>query len=162
VLHQLLATNQYDFIVSMDMDISVTHPDVPLEFLLNKWGVSPRTSIAVPWDVQEVKDGKPVSVDGKGVQVLNMGLVVVQNLPYTMEMLEMWKDCPSEKVYKGCARWKGEWSHEQRAFSEYIRYDFNPFGDNIVVSLSIFSILFRIIEDLAAGRADGRVSYGAD
>ncbi|KAF1961871.1 hypothetical protein CC80DRAFT_512927 [Byssothecium circinans] len=134
-LRSLLSTNQYDFIVVLDADVSITHPDVPLEFLLNKWGVSRRTNIALPWDVQEVaRDGsnKTISVDGKGIQVLNTGVVVVQNLEFTRGMLDAWVACPGEETYEGCARWKVEWSHEQRAFSEFIRYDFNPEGDNIV------------------------------
>lgn len=47
-------------------------------------------------------------------------------------MLEAWRDCPNEERWQGCARWKTEWSHEQRAFSEFVRYEFNPDGDNIV------------------------------
>jgi hypothetical protein len=49
-------------------------------------------------------------------------------------MLTAWSECTTEKRYPGCARWKNEWSHEQRAFSEYIRYDpeFNKTVDTIV------------------------------
>lgn len=44
------------------------------------------------------------------------------------------KDCTSETRYSGCGRWKQEWSHEQRAFSEYIRHDpeFNVSSEAIV------------------------------
>jgi hypothetical protein len=47
-------------------------------------------------------------------------------------MLDAWKDCPTGVRYPKCTRWAEEWSHEQKAFSEYIRYDFNPNGTNIV------------------------------
>ena len=47
-------------------------------------------------------------------------------------MLEAWGNCTTEVRYPGCARWKGEWSHEQRAFSEYIRYDFGRTPGTIV------------------------------
>lgn len=47
-------------------------------------------------------------------------------------MLEAWGNCTTEVRYPGCARWKGEWSHEQRAFSEYIRYDFGKTPGTIV------------------------------
>ena len=47
-------------------------------------------------------------------------------------MLEAWGNCTTEVRYPGCARWKGEWSHEQRAFSEYIRYDFGKTPQTIV------------------------------
>ena len=51
-----------------------------------------------------------------------------------MSMLSAWKDCTSETRYPGCGRWKQEWSHEQRAFSEYIRHDaeFNVSAESIV------------------------------
>lgn len=47
-------------------------------------------------------------------------------------MLKVWLDCPNEERWKGCGQWKMEWSHEQRAFNEYVRYEFNPDEDNIV------------------------------
>ncbi|PVI05606.1 hypothetical protein DM02DRAFT_715656 [Periconia macrospinosa] len=129
----LLSNHTYTHVVTMDADVSITHPEIPLEWLFNRWGISKHTSIAMPWDVKEIGGpGEVKSVDGKGVQVLNTGLVVVQDLPYTTEMLEAWRDCPEEKRWPGCARWKQEWSHEQRAFSEFVRYEFNPDDDNIV------------------------------
>jgi hypothetical protein len=48
---------------------------------------------------------------------------------------------PDEK-YKGCARWKFDWVHEQRAFMEYIYYDFNR-PDDIRVSLRFSFQWFR-------------------
>jgi hypothetical protein len=122
----------------MDADVSITHPELPLEWLFNRWGVTQRTSIALPWDVRETRGVRTISVDSRGQQVLNTGLVIVQDLPYTQEMLEAWQDCPEEKRWAGCARWKKEWSHEQRAFSEFVRYEFNPEGDNIVVCIFAF------------------------
>lgn len=47
-------------------------------------------------------------------------------------MLSAWANCTTEEHYPGCARWKGEWSHEQRAFSEYVRYDFGKTPGTIV------------------------------
>lgn len=76
--------------------------------------------------------GKSISTDSKGVLVLNSGFIVAQNNDLTFEMLEAWGNCTTEKRYPGCAQWKGEWSHEQRAFSEYIRYDFDRTPDTIV------------------------------
>ena len=111
--------------------------EVPFEWLFNHWNITTRTSISMPWDVIEERPntGEVVSQDSKGVQVFNAGFVIVHNLPLTFEMLQAWGDCPTETRYKGCAHWKTNWSHEQRAFSEYIRYDFNPQGDNIVVRI---------------------------
>jgi hypothetical protein len=74
------------------------------------------------------------SYDSKGNVALNTGVIIAQNLPLTAEMMTAWKTCTNGKRYKDCGQWKEKWSHEQRAFSEYIRYDFNPDGNNIVVS----------------------------
>ncbi|KAF2686302.1 hypothetical protein K458DRAFT_210812 [Lentithecium fluviatile CBS 122367] len=132
ILAELLPS--YDFVISFDADVTVTRPEVGFEWLFNRWNVTTHTSISLPWDIEEQRPetGEVLSTDSKGVIVFNTGLVVVQNLPLTFEMLRAWGECPTEKRYKGCAQWKTAWSHEQRAFSEYIRYDFNPQGDNIV------------------------------
>lgn len=90
--------------------------------------------MALPHDTEEYRDGNSISLDSHGVPVLNSGFVVNQNNDLTFEMLSAWANCTSEERYPGCARWKGEWSHEQRAFSEYIRRDpeFNRTADSIV------------------------------
>ncbi len=131
-LHELLGS--YKFVVFIDADAIIQHLEVPMEFLFNRWGVSASTSIALPVDTQQVmEDGDNISIDSKGKVVLNTGVVVLQNLPHTHDMMKAWKECTDETRYPGCGQWKDRWSHEQRAFSEYIRYDFNPQGNNIVV-----------------------------
>ena len=40
-------------------------------------------------------------------------------------MYKAWAECPSETKYKGCARWKQDWAHEQAAFGNYLRYDYD-------------------------------------
>jgi hypothetical protein len=133
-MRKLIDTDKYQWVITMDADVTITHPEVPLEWLLNHWGATNNTSILMPIDQKVFNDDIINSVDSKGITVLNTGVVVVQNLPYTKEMLDAWIECPSEGRYPGCGQWKNKWSHEQRVFSEYIRYDFNPQGDNIVVS----------------------------
>ncbi|KAF2877669.1 hypothetical protein BDV95DRAFT_481826 [Massariosphaeria phaeospora] len=131
VLHSHIP--DYDFVVTMDADTTISHLEVPFEWMFNRWGITEQTSMSMPWDtVEATPDGGTYSNDSKGVLVLNTGFMVVQNANLTMEMLQAWKDCTTETRYPGCGRWKEEWSHEQRAFSEYIRYDFNPTGKNIV------------------------------
>ncbi|KAL5425210.1 hypothetical protein PMIN04_002707 [Paraphaeosphaeria minitans] len=131
-MRQLIETDKYQWIITMDADVTITHPEVPLEWLLNHWGATNNTSILMPID-QKVFDNDIInSVDSKGITVLNTGVVVVQNLPYTKDILDAWIECPNEGRYQGCGQWKNKWSHEQRVFSEYIRYDFNPQGDNII------------------------------
>ncbi|KAF1848822.1 uncharacterized protein K460DRAFT_375593 [Cucurbitaria berberidis CBS 394.84] len=131
VLFDLL--HSYRFVIFIDADATIQHLELPFEWLFNKWGITPQTSIALPLDSRQTINGdEHVSEDSKGRLQLNTGVVVAQALPYTFEMLKAWKECPEEKRYPGCALWKEEWSHEQRAFSEYIRYDFNPTGTNII------------------------------
>ncbi|KAK4148458.1 hypothetical protein C8A00DRAFT_38973 [Chaetomidium leptoderma] len=125
--------HNYKFVVFIDADAIIQHLEVPMEFLFNRWNISPNTSIAMPIDTQQVFEGENnISVDSKGKIVLNSGVVVLQNLPHSHEMMQAWAECTTEKRYPGCGHWKTNWSHEQRAFSEFIRYDFNPDGNNIV------------------------------
>ncbi|KAI4682057.1 uncharacterized protein J4E88_004945 [Alternaria novae-zelandiae] len=130
VLRELIP--EYQFVVVMDADVTIAHPDVPFEWMFNRWGIKQHTSIALPWDTEEIRDEGSISLDSKGMRVLNTGLVVAQNSSTTLELLDAWRDCTSETRYKGCAKWRYEWSHEQRAFSEYIRYDFNKTPETIV------------------------------
>ncbi|KAL2017093.1 hypothetical protein VTK56DRAFT_2616 [Thermocarpiscus australiensis] len=131
VLQEVL--RYYKFVVFIDADAIIQHLEVPMEFLFNRWNVSPNTSIAMPIDTQQLPDGKDnISTDSKGKVVLNSGVVILQNLPHTHDMMQAWAECTTETRYRGCGQWKDRWSHEQRAFSEYIRYDFNPDGNNIV------------------------------
>lgn len=79
-------------------------------------------------------DNDHIGVDDRGNMEHNTGVAIVQNLPYTIEMLTLWRDCPTtnDTRFDGCGRWAEEWAHEQRAFNEYIRYNYNPNGTNIV------------------------------
>jgi hypothetical protein len=122
----------YQFVVAMDADVTIPHLEVPLEWMFNRWGIQKHTSMALPWDTMELRGGQPISIDGKGNRVLNTGFVVAQDSEMTREMLEKWRDCTSEERYAGCAQWKWAWSHEQRAFSEYIRYDYNATPETII------------------------------
>ncbi|KAL2135709.1 hypothetical protein VTI74DRAFT_7226 [Chaetomium olivicolor] len=132
VLKEML--HGYKFVVFIDADAIIQHLEVPMEFLFNRWDISPDTSIAMPIDTQQLNENRTesISTDSKGKVVLNSGVVVLQNLPYTHDMMQAWTECTTEKRYPGCGQWKERWSHEQRAFAEYIRYDFNPNGNNIV------------------------------
>lgn len=132
MLRELLPA--YDFVITLDADAMFSHLEVPVEWLFNRWGITKNTSIALPWDTEQIRNGGSVSTDSKGLRVLNAGFVVLQNSPRTLAMLDAWHDCTSESRYPGCARWKKEWSHEQRAFNEYIRYDpdFNASKESIV------------------------------
>ncbi|KAF2846443.1 hypothetical protein T440DRAFT_521805 [Plenodomus tracheiphilus IPT5] len=122
----------YQFVITMDADAVVAHPEIPLEWLFNRWGIAEHTSIAMPHDTEEYINGIPNTEDSNGVPVLNSGFIVTQNNELTFEMLEAWGNCTTEVRYPGCGHWKENWSHEQRAFSEYIRYDFDRTPQTII------------------------------
>jgi hypothetical protein len=68
--------------------------------------------------------------------MVNTGFVVAQNLPWTFEILDVWMACTGGETRYGaeCGKWREQWAHEQSVFSDYLRWDFNPGGDNIRVS----------------------------
>ncbi|CBX90706.1 predicted protein [Plenodomus lingam JN3] len=124
----------YQFVVFFDADSVVAHLEIPLEWMFNRWKITKNTMIAMPHDTEEWRNGNPISQDSTGIPVQNSGFVVLQNSSLTFDMLSAWAGCTTEERYKGCAVWKHEWSHEQRAFAEFIRHDpeFNVAPDGIV------------------------------
>lgn len=131
IIYNLL--HQYKFVIFIDADAIIQHLEVPMEFLFNRWGITPNTSIGMPIDTRQVLgEDRMASMDSKGRVTVNTGVVIAQALPHTFELLNAWRTCTSDRRYPGCAQWKEQWSHEQRAFSEYIRYDYNKDGNNII------------------------------
>jgi hypothetical protein len=122
----------YKFVVFLDADVSVHHMEVPLEWLFNKWKITPETSLALPQDV--TREGCD-TCDSKGNVMLSSGVIVAQNNPHTHRIFDEWKACTNETRYPGCGTWAWSWAHEQRALSEYLRYDeeMNP-NHQILVS----------------------------
>ncbi|KAH8721529.1 hypothetical protein GQ44DRAFT_623042 [Phaeosphaeriaceae sp. PMI808] len=112
----------YKFVVFLDADVVVNHMEVPLEWLFNRWKITPSTSIALPQDV--TREGCN-TCDSKGNVMLNSGAIIAQNIPHTHKIFDAWKSCTNETLYKGCNEWAWSWAHEQRALSEYLRYDEN-------------------------------------
>lgn len=47
----------YQFVVAMDADVVVSHLEVPLEWMFNRWGIAKHTSMALPHDTEEFRDG---------------------------------------------------------------------------------------------------------
>jgi len=131
ILHALLKS--YKFVIFIDADATIQHLEVPIEWLFNRWGITPGTSIAMPLDTRQILNGdEHASEDSHGKLALNTGVIIAQALPHTFDMLTAWKESPTGTRYPECHQWADNWSHEQKAFSEYIRYDFNPNGTNII------------------------------
>jgi hypothetical protein len=110
----------YKFVVFLDGDTLFPYPHIPFEWLMNLWGITNNTLIAMPEDVNEAW-----SYDSRGGLILNSGFVVVQQSTRTHELLDAWATCPQETRYQGCAKYKDDWPKEQYTFSNWVRYDFN-------------------------------------
>lgn len=98
--------------------------------------------------MMSVDPDEPQNYDSQGNRYLNTGFVIAQQSSRTQDMFKAWAECPEEKRYKGCARWKLDWAHEQAAFGNYIRYDFNKPDD------------FRVIPCTEANGAPEAVNRG--
>lgn len=114
------ALKTHDYIVFLDSDVMFHYPHLPLEWLLNYWNMTEDTLAMMSIDPDE-----PQNYDAQGNRFLNTGFVIAQQSERTQEMYKAWAECPEETRYKGCARWKKDWPHEQSAFGNYVRYDFD-------------------------------------
>ncbi|KAH8711936.1 hypothetical protein GQ44DRAFT_742765 [Phaeosphaeriaceae sp. PMI808] len=113
----------YKFIVFLDADAAFRFLHVPIEWMLNYWDIKPEHAITMakdPWDPKEPQ----FNSDRFNRTYTNTGFMVVQNTESTMPMLKAWHECPDDVRYANCSQWKQPKFHEQSAFGEYVRYDF--------------------------------------
>ncbi|KAH8878915.1 hypothetical protein GQ53DRAFT_756349 [Thozetella sp. PMI_491] len=116
----------YEFVISIDADAQINHPEIPFEWLLNRWNVTKDTALTMTIDPD-----KEFNWDPFGRPMNNAGLVMAHNIPRTHEILKAWASCPDEprEEFNRCSRWKNPWPAEQAAFGEYIRYMYNEPND---------------------------------
>lgn len=119
---------KYEWIVFLDADATFRYMHLPLEWLLNYWEIRPEHSLTMaldPWDPNEPQ----YNSDHNNRTLTNTGFMLVQNNPHTMEILKAWHECPDDTRYSGCSYWKNSTHkfHEQSAFGEYIRYDYENY-----------------------------------
>jgi hypothetical protein len=114
----------YQFVVFLDNDATFANLELPLEWMLNYWNIHENITIAV-------SDAPPHdnSEDAEGNRMANTGFIVAQNTPLTHKLMKLWAECPEEKHYEGCAKFREDFPHEQGAFSDFIRYD-PKFGES--------------------------------
>ncbi|KAK3315745.1 heterokaryon incompatibility protein-domain-containing protein [Apodospora peruviana] len=110
---------QYDIVITLDYDTLFPSPEVPIEWLLNYWQIDRSTLVAMAED-----PNVSINRDLRGHLNLNTGFIIAQSSEQTDRLFGDWANCPSEKRYKGCAKWKDKIFHEQAAFSSHVRYDF--------------------------------------
>lgn len=116
----------YKFIVFLDADATFRWMHLPMEWMLNYWKIEPQHSITMaldPWDPEQPQ----YNSDRFNRTYTNTGFMVVQNNENIMPILKAWHECPDDTRYKGCSEWKQPKFHEQSAFGEYIRYDFEEY-----------------------------------
>lgn len=116
----------YKFIVFLDADATFRFQHLPLEWMFNYWQIEPKHSFTMaldPWEEQAPQ----YNSDRFNRTYTNTGFMVVQNNDHTMKILRDWHECPDETRYKGCAEWKMPKFHEQSAFGEYVRYDYEDY-----------------------------------
>ncbi|KAF2269675.1 hypothetical protein CC78DRAFT_539615 [Lojkania enalia] len=118
--------NDYKYIVFLDADAAFRHMHLPMEWLINHWEIEPKHSMTMaldPWD----PEAPQFNSDANNRTYTNTGFVVVQKSEKTMEILKAWHECPDDKRYPNCSQWKKPKFHEQSAFGEYIRYDYEEY-----------------------------------
>ncbi|CAI7640250.1 unnamed protein product [Penicillium palitans] len=123
------ALKYYEYVVFMDADAMMPYPNLPMEWLFNYWEITPETLVAMALDPDA-----PHNRDWNNRTFLNTGFIIAQQRPRTHELFEAWENCPNETRYPECGRWGGEWPHEQSAFGNHVRYDFNRSEDIRVLS----------------------------
>jgi len=116
----------YKFIVFLDADAAFRFLHVPIEWMLNYWDITPKHAFTMakdPWSPEEPQ----FNSDRFNRSYTNTGFMVVQNTENTMPMLKAWHECPEDTRYANCSQWKTPKFHEQSAFGEYIRYDYEDY-----------------------------------
>lgn len=111
---------QYEFVIFVDADTIFPYPHVPLEWLFNYWDIIPENLVAMAIDPPY-----PINNDLRGRTMLNTGFIITQRSSRAHELFAAWESCPSDVEYLGCSNFSYNWPHEQGAFGNFIRYDFN-------------------------------------
>lgn len=118
--------NNYKFIVFLDADAAFRFLHVPIEWMLNYWDIKSQHSFVMakdPWSAEEPQ----FNSDRFNRTLTNTGFMMVQKNENTMPILKAWHECPDDVRYANCSQWKQPKFHEQSAFGEYIRYDYEQY-----------------------------------
>ncbi|PSK48396.1 Lysophospholipase NTE1 [Elsinoe australis] len=116
-LYRMAMRDECQFVVMLDGDTVFQDIRIPLEALLGHWNVTEDIAIAGGIDLD-------MRLDDFGKIQFNTGFVIAQNTPIFSQLMQDWIKCPTDVKYKTCSKWATKWQHEQRAFSNWIRYDY--------------------------------------
>lgn len=115
---------KYKFVIFLDADAAFHQMHIPIEWLLNYWQITPDISLAMALDPA----GPPGTNDDRFNRTLsNTGFIVAQQSDRTQEILRAWHECPDDVRYDNCSQWKDPLFHEQSAFGEFVRYDYEDY-----------------------------------
>ncbi|EGX88526.1 hypothetical protein CCM_08571 [Cordyceps militaris CM01] len=122
IISKLLAKHRA--CIYMDSDALFRNLDLPFEWLMNYWKISPASnSLALAFDPKH-----EWNQDEFGKEYLNTGFLVAQNNPRTFEILDAWEDCPNDGGrYPNCTKFRTNdpgRPTDQGGFGTYVRYDF--------------------------------------
>jgi hypothetical protein len=124
------ALKSYDFVVFLDADAIFNYVQIPLEWLLSLWDITPQTLVAMAEDPHSARNS-----DAKGWVMWNTGFSIAQQSERTQELYQRWLDCPTESGrYENCTKWAYDWAHEQAAFANHVRYDYDVNKDIRAIS----------------------------
>lgn len=125
VVHLYRMLHEYDIVVFLDADVYVRNPKTSLEFLMKRYNFTDTSSLLMASD-PNLNHNK----DSKGRVTLNMGFIIVRSNNLTKHIFRELASCGD--TISGCDNWKLNWSHEQRAFSEYFRDRFKV-GSELII-----------------------------
>ncbi|CAF3496795.1 unnamed protein product [Fusarium graminearum] len=123
VLAQVL--KKHDVCVFIDSDALFNRLDLPLEWLMNYWSITPQNnSMALPFDPDTQHNR-----DRRGNLFLNTGFMIMQNKKKTYEIFKEWDDCANDGGrFPGCTEFrnrKGWQPTDQGGFGTFIRYAYD-------------------------------------
>jgi hypothetical protein len=118
--------HKYDIIVCFDPDVYLRHSNISVEFLMKRYNFTDKSSFLMAMD----PNGKD-NEDSQGRTVLNTGFIIAQNNNLTKQILKRLALCTVN--IPGCEKWKYKWSHEQRAFNDYLR-DQMKVGSELIIA----------------------------
>ena len=118
--------SDYSFVVFADADAAFHALHLPIEWLLNFWHIEPQHALAMPLDPWDPAY-PDVNADRFNRTLLNTGFIIAQKTARTLEILQAWHECPEDTRYQSCSQWKTPRFHEQSAFGEFVRYDYEDY-----------------------------------
>ncbi|TKX19720.1 hypothetical protein C1H76_7918 [Elsinoe australis] len=115
----------YQFIVFTDYDVIFPHLKIPIEWFLDHWNVTQEIILTVGTAPRVPGKIQPMRWDRFRRKLsINSGFMIIQKTPLALDFFKDWMECTSEVKFKGCSKWKTTPLHEQRAYADYIRYEY--------------------------------------